>query len=154
MQRTPKILLALLIFLIPSTVFFQSEVSPETLSLIAGAGGLDRFPDANAIVILEDIVVDYDREGKYISEEYGLMKVLTEAGKKDLGEIHFPYYRKYDEITIEVARVIKADSATVDVPPDMVTDITLAAAAKPSTTTAVNAATTMEKRVIPTTYDP
>ncbi len=130
MQRTSTILLALLIFLILSTAFSQSEVSPETLALIAGAGGLDRFPDANSIVILEDITVDYDRDGKYISEEYGLVKILTEAGKKDLGEIHFPYYRKYDEITIEMARVIKPDSTTVDVSPDMITDITLAAAAR------------------------
>jgi len=130
MREIPKILLLLLILLIPSVVFPQSEVPPETLALIAEAGGLDRFPDANAIVILEDIKVDYDSDGRYVSEEYGLVKILTEAGKREFGELHFPYYRRYDEISIDLARVIKPDSTTIDVPPDMIRDITQAAAAK------------------------
>ncbi len=51
------------------------------------------------------------------------MKVLTQAGLEDHGEAQVNYYRAYDTVRVELARVIKADGSVVDVPEDMIKDI-------------------------------
>jgi hypothetical protein len=100
-----------------------SQVSKETLDLIAKAGGKDQNPDANAIVILDKTDAEYHVDGSAVSRNYSLVKVLTQAGLQDHGETRVEYYRAYDTVQVLVARVIKADGSAVDVPDDMIKDI-------------------------------
>lgn len=125
-------LLSTLIFLsTPFLLFALTEkASPELLKLIHEAGDLQKYPDANAIIIFDNATVEYEKDGKFVDEEHALIKVLTQAGQKHFGERHFPYYRVYSKIEIKTARVIKPDGTIINVPEDMIKDISEAMAAR------------------------
>jgi hypothetical protein len=117
------VMLAVVTMLLTPQGSIASTVSKETLELIKKAGGTEQFPDANAIVILSKSDIEYDSEGKSVAQSYGLIKVLTEAGKNDCGEKRAGYYKAYDTVRVVTARVIKQDGSVVDVPDDMIKDI-------------------------------
>lgn len=100
-----------------------SQVSQETLDLIRKAGGKEQYPDANAIVILDKTDVEFNSDGTGTTRNHGLVKVLTQAGLENYGEQRVGYYKTYDTVRIELARVIKADGSVVDTPDDMIKDI-------------------------------
>jgi len=114
-------------------VFFSSELfagtvekaPPDLIKKIAAAGDIEKYPDANTILIEMKTTYDYQTNGNYVSTTYGLRKILTEQGKKDFSESKFPYYRKYDRIYVNQARIIKPDGTIQDVPEENITDITL-----------------------------
>jgi hypothetical protein len=105
---------------------FGSEVSKETLELIENAGGKEDYPDADALIILSETNTDFNEDGTACSYDYGLTKILTEAGIKKYAEKHLQYYRVYDTVLIKIARVIKQDGSVVDVPEDDINDISSA----------------------------
>jgi hypothetical protein len=100
-----------------------SEVPSSILTAISNAGDLQKYPDANAIIIFDSSEVVFRKDGQYQDWQHRLVKVLTEAGKKQMGESHFPYYRVYGNIRIALARVIKPDGVAIDVPAEMIKDI-------------------------------
>jgi len=100
-----------------------SEVPPETMELIEKAGGLDEYPDADALIILDQMDVKYNADGTAQTYVYELTKVLTEAGVNNYGDKHIFCYRVYDDVRIITARVIKADGRVVDVPAEDINDI-------------------------------
>ncbi|MCE5272987.1 DUF3857 and transglutaminase domain-containing protein [bacterium] len=83
-----------------------------------------KYPDANAVVLESRRDVKYNADGTYLDRSYELVKVLTEPGKENYGEAGFDYTRQYDAVRIEMARVIKADGRVVDVPAEMIKDVT------------------------------
>ena len=101
------------------------KASPDLIKKIAEAGNLTKYPDANTILIEMKTSYDYQSSGNYVSTIYGLRKILTEQGKKNFSERKFPYYRKYDRIYVNLARIIKPDGTVQDVPTENITDITL-----------------------------
>lgn len=100
-----------------------AQVSKETLERIAAAGDKQKFPDANAIIILDKTDIVYQSDGTGTTRNYSLMKILTQAGIESYGELKVGYYKAYDTVRVELARVIKADGSAVDVPEDMIKDI-------------------------------
>jgi hypothetical protein len=100
-----------------------SQVGKETLDLIKKAGDKEQYPDANAIVILDKTDIEFHSDGTGTMRNYSLVKVLTQSGLESYSDYKIGYYRAYDTVRVEVARVIKADGSAVDVPDDMIKDI-------------------------------
>jgi hypothetical protein len=103
-----------------------STVPAETLELIRNAGGLQEYPDADAIIILSDADIEFNEDGTAMTRVHELKKVLTQAGINRYSEEHMNYYRVYDDITVVTARVIKKDGSAVDVTEDEIKDISSA----------------------------
>jgi len=97
--------------------------SSEVLQKLEAAGGLDKHPDANAIVVEETRQVSFNQDGTYLDRSYELVKVLTETGKKAYGNVFFDYTRQYDVVKIQFARVIKSDGTVIEVPEEMIKDV-------------------------------
>lgn len=106
------------------------KAPPALVQKLKTAGDLKKFPDANDIVVFDSTLYTYRANGLYTSYSHVLVKVLTDRGKKQNSEARIPYYRKYDSITIQKARVIKSDGSTIPVPSDKITDITEPSAAQ------------------------
>jgi transglutaminase-like putative cysteine protease len=100
-----------------------SQPSKETLELIKKAGDREQYPDANAIVILDKTDVEFNSDGTGTTRNYSLVKILTQSGLESYGDYKIGYYRAYDTVRVELARVVKADGSAVDVPDDMIKDI-------------------------------
>ncbi|HLA40987.1 MAG TPA: DUF3857 and transglutaminase domain-containing protein, partial [Candidatus Glassbacteria bacterium] len=100
-----------------------SNAGADAMSRLAAASP-DAYPDANTVVVEETRQVRYNEDGTYLDHSYALTKILTDAGKKSSAEQSFAYSRKYDGIRIEFARVIKPDGRMLDVPADMIKDMT------------------------------
>lgn len=124
------IALLLLLLALPHFSVQAGQVPASILQSIKQAGGLEKYPDANAIIIFDSVQVEFQKDGQYMGTQHSLVKILTEAGKKQFNQKHFHYYRTYDVIRIEISRVIKADGTPIDVPDDMIKDIAGAAGAR------------------------
>lgn len=116
-------LAALLLSILASAV--AAETAPgDLMDRIRAAGDLETYPNANAIVIQDLIDAVFEKSGAMVVRNHGIVKILTEAGKKAHAEKPFPYFRLYGEVRIELARVIKPDGTILVVPEDQITDIT------------------------------
>ena len=98
--------------------------SSEVLQKLEAAGGLDKHSDANAIVVEDRREVRFNEDGTYLDRSYELVKILTETGKKSYGNVSFEYARQYDMVEIKFARVIKSDGTVIEVPEEMIKDVT------------------------------
>ncbi|MFH1891908.1 MAG: DUF3857 and transglutaminase domain-containing protein [Candidatus Zixiibacteriota bacterium] len=103
-----------------------STVPDETMKLINKAGGLEEYPDADALIILSKADIEFNEDGTGLTWVYELRKILTEAGIDRYGEEHLFYYKVYDDVRVATARVIKQDGSVVDVAEDEIKDISAA----------------------------
>jgi len=102
---------------------YAGTASSEVLQKLESAGGLDKHPDANAIIVEDRREVEYNEDGTYLDRSYELVKILTETGKKSYGNVSFEYARQYDMVEIKFARVIKSDGTVIEVPEEMIKDV-------------------------------
>ncbi len=102
---------------------FAAPLDKETADLIKKAGGKEQYPDANALLIKQHTLYEFNADGTCKTTDYLLAKILTESGFKDYGEMKIPYYKTYDSIVVKTARVIKHDGTIIDVPAEMMKDI-------------------------------
>lgn len=123
--RTIRALSAFLVMtlILSATAISATTLDKETAELIKKAGGKEQYPDANALLIKQHTQYEYNADGTCTTTDYLLAKILTDAAFKDYGEMKIPYYKTYDTIVVRSARVIKQDGAIVDVPADMMKDI-------------------------------
>lgn len=94
----------------------------EAAALIERAGGTDEYPNANEIVVFAHTTVEYEHDGSYVQYDHELIKLITEEGVDDNGDMSFVYHRRYNEHDLLLVRVIKADGTVVDVGEDLITD--------------------------------
>ena len=120
-------IVSILLLVLVSVLFAGTvdKASPDLIYKIEKAGDITKYPDANTILIEMKTTYDYQSSGNYVATTYGLRKILTEQGKKNFSEKKFPYYRKYDKIYVDQARLIKPDGTIQEVPKENITDITL-----------------------------
>ena len=81
----------------------------EALRLIDEARDLNQYPNANAIVVLDRTIVEYDETGAYKEYSHSLTKILTDEGIDRHGDVSSMYHRRYSTVDVLAARVIKAD---------------------------------------------
>ncbi len=132
-----KILLVnLVLFLVFGTLYSKDlskkinkkKISVVILKQINKAGDSKANGDADAVVIYDKTEVKVEKDGSFVREDYRLIKILTEKGKKQYGEKNnFSYHKRYNKIDIEFARVIHPDGSYIEVPKDNIKDQTLGA---------------------------
>jgi len=111
-------------FLIP--LFSQNDNElKRLLDEIEKAGGLEKYPDANLLFVFDKYNVRFEESGEFTSKEHTLVKILTEKGKRDYSVRKIPYHKRYSEVKINLARVIKKDGRVLDVPSNLIKDGTL-----------------------------
>ncbi|MHC9544102.1 MAG: DUF3857 domain-containing transglutaminase family protein [Vulcanimicrobiota bacterium] len=100
------------------------KAPPDVQKMIESAGGTSEYPDADSIIIKEDIEITYQDNGDYTTRERSLIKILTENGKKDYSTLTFSYHRRYQNVEIPSASVIYPDGTLFEIPKDAVKDTT------------------------------
>lgn len=124
MKKVFLILVIFWFFLIP--LFSQSNYElKRIMEEIDKAGGLEKYPDANLLIVFDKYKVRFEESGEFSSKEHTLVKILSEKGKRDYSVKKIPYHRRYSEVKITLARVIKKDGRALDVPPNLIKDGTL-----------------------------
>ena len=104
----------------------QATPSPldlgEAVAMLAGAGGLDEYPDANTLLVFDNTHVTFDESGSYVQHNHTLVKILTDEGIDRTADESIVYHRRYGAIDVLLARVIKADGTEIVVGDDLITD--------------------------------
>jgi hypothetical protein len=94
----------------------------EAVSLIEAAGGTEEHPDANAVVIFDRMLVEFDETGAFEQYNHSLTRILTEEGADDFADHSTVYHQRYGTNDILLARIIKADGTEVVIGDDLITD--------------------------------
>lgn len=97
----------------------------EAVSLIKGGGGLEEYPNANSVTILDRTWIEFDESGAYEQYDHALVKILTEEGADREADPSFTYHRRYGTVSVLEARVIRSDGTLAAVPEDLITDGTM-----------------------------
>ncbi|MGA1867290.1 MAG: DUF3857 domain-containing protein [bacterium] len=82
------------------------------VQLIKSAPGPEDFPESNLITLSDDIYYTLLPDDTLINRTHTLFKILDERGKA-ASEITLPYDSSYQNITIDLARVINPDGTII-----------------------------------------
>ncbi len=125
-MKNKSLLLFVFLLLASSSLFAQeNENLKQTIEEIEKAGNTEKYPDANVLIVFENYKVKFEESGEFETKEHTLVKILTDKGKRNYSIKKAPYHRRYSEIKIALARVIKKDGRVLNVPKDMIKDGTL-----------------------------
>ncbi len=101
----------------------EDITDPYIRDLIKTSPGQAEYPDAGAIVLLNEetfrILSDYTA----IEELHILIKILNDRGKAKYGEVKLGYDSTYEKIEVEYARTIKPDGTIISVGAKHIRDI-------------------------------
>ncbi len=95
--------------------------APNADSLIANAPGLDRYPQASAILLYDVKKVTIDDDGRRHIEREFIWKILDERAKDRLGDQSVRFDADKDTVIIEVAKTRLPDGTWIDPEPDAFT---------------------------------
>jgi transglutaminase-like putative cysteine protease len=94
----------------------------EAVELIESAGGPEEHPDANAVVIFDRQLVEFDETGAFEQYSHTLTKLLTDEGVDTFADHSVVYHQRYGTNEILMARVIKPDGTEIVVGDELITD--------------------------------
>ena len=101
----------------------EDITDPYIRDLIKTSPGQAEYPDAGAIILLNEetfrILSDYTA----IEELHLLIKILNDRGKAKYGEVKLGYDSTYEKIEVEYARTIKPDGKIISVGAKHIRDI-------------------------------
>jgi hypothetical protein len=83
----------------------------------------EKYPDANAVTVFDSTVVTLQADGRNVTRQYRLIKILTEQGKKEHATSFDSYCLIYSKLEIRLARVITPQGKVVDVPKKDILDV-------------------------------
>jgi len=81
--------------------------------------------DADAIILSEDVEVDFDDAGHYVQTVRRRVRVLTEAGRSTYAVEHFSYHQEMSRVEFVRGAVLKPDGTTLPVKAAAVRDALL-----------------------------
>ncbi|MBS3741234.1 MAG: DUF3857 domain-containing protein [Candidatus Cloacimonetes bacterium] len=90
----------------------------------------ENYPDTDAIIVEDSTHIDLQENGKYVSTNYKLIKILSMKGKAQFSEASFGYFTKYDTIVVEEARMINPDGSIIEVKNENIKDVKIPAFGK------------------------
>lgn len=93
----------------------EDIADPYIRNLIKSAPGQAEYPNAGAIILLNDKTVRIQSDYTAIEELHFLVKILNDRGKEKYGEVKLWYDSTYQKIEIEYARTIKPDGTIAPV---------------------------------------
>jgi transglutaminase-like putative cysteine protease len=83
----------------------------------------EKYPDANAVVVFDSTVVALSADGRNVTREHRLIKILTEEGKKAYATSFDSYCLTWSKLEIRLARVITPQGRVVNVPKRDILDV-------------------------------
>ncbi len=125
----------------PGTIRFRAVILLGLFVLIIGCAqtvdytylqqfNKNKYPQADAIIVNDSTHIDLQENGKYVSQHYKLVKILTMKGKAQFSEVSVGYFTKYDTVIVEKANVINADGSVIEVEPESIKDVKIPAFGK------------------------
>ncbi|MBQ7650455.1 MAG: DUF3857 domain-containing protein, partial [Victivallales bacterium] len=75
---------------------------------------LARYPDANDVMIDDEIVVTYTPDGKSVTWDDTAIKVLTEEGRRDNRVLSFHFNQSYGNLTVTLIQTISEGGKVTD----------------------------------------
>jgi len=96
---------------------------PYIKNLIKNTPGKAEYPNAGAIILLDDETFRVSSDYSAIEEFHFLVKILNDRGKEKYGEIKLGYDSTYEKLEIEYARTIKPDGTIVSVGAKHIRDV-------------------------------
>ena len=124
--KSIKVLFAVIVVAATLSSVASAEPQPldlaEAARLIEAAGGVEEHPDANAVVIFDRALVEFEETGAFTQYSHSLVKVLTDEGADDYADHSSVYHVRYFTSDILMARVIKSDGSEIVIDDDLITD--------------------------------
>ena len=127
MQKEIKILIFSLISicLIGGTLSGQTEYTDEKIiQLVKDSPKFSDYPEAGAVVLLQQIVHEINSDGSATTDEHILIKILRDRGKEKFGDLKRNYNVKTDSMIIFVAQSRKRIGEPIPVEQEAINDIT------------------------------
>jgi hypothetical protein len=83
------------------------------------------FADADALVLREDVTVEYQADGRTVQTVQRKVRILTEKGLRQYATESYSYHRRFSTMEVELARVIKPDGSSRPVDAANIRDLPL-----------------------------
>jgi hypothetical protein len=83
----------------------------------------EQYPDANAVIVFDSTVVTLQADGRNVTREHRLIKILTEEGKKEHATSFDSYCLTFSKLEIRLARAITPQGKVVSVPKKDILDV-------------------------------
>ena len=93
-------------------------------AVIAAAPDAADYPDADAIILLNQFSHEVTPSGKSRYTTHQVVKILTERGVQNYDDIAIPHTPKVQYITVNVARTITPNGSVVEPPEEAFNDVT------------------------------
>ncbi|MBU0549848.1 MAG: DUF3857 domain-containing protein [Candidatus Omnitrophica bacterium] len=93
----------------------QDNLPQELSEAINAAPGAEKYPNAAALILLSDELINISAENTAVFSEHFLIKILNERGKQNFSEIVIGYDSTYEKVELEYARTIRPDGIVVPV---------------------------------------
>ena len=71
----------------------------------------EKYPDADAVLLEGVVDVAYEPDGSYTKETVNTVKILTDKGRREEGEIELPYSARYGSAEIVSVTVLEQDGS-------------------------------------------
>ncbi len=99
-------------------------LKPDVEQIIANAPDASDYPDADALVLLNHFSHDVLPTGQSRYTTHQVVKLLTERGIQQYGDIAIPYQPTAQNIGINIARTIAVDGTVLQPPKEAFNDVT------------------------------
>jgi len=88
---------------------------PEIREMILTSPGAEDYPEAGAIILLNEHEYIVKEDNTMVEKIHRLIKILNVRGREKYGEINIDYDSTYQRVKIDYARTIKPDGSIVKV---------------------------------------
>ena len=102
----------------------QGSGARAAVELAQNGPGKDKYPQADAIVALEQDDITYKRRRHVVTKHHSIVKLLDpQRGKEKYADLHIPFDSKRETLTIDVARTVNDDGKPQAASKDEIGDI-------------------------------
>jgi len=118
-------LLASVLVLSISVVSFATEYTEDEIAqMIANAPGAEQYPQAGALILIEQQNIRYAEDYSAVGDELLVVKILQDRARSDFGDIKRRYNSDSDSLVVIKAVTYLVDGSIVEVDPKAINDIT------------------------------
>jgi len=98
-------------------------ISEEIREIIKNAPSAQNYPQAGALILFDRLKLTVHPDGNTVSERHLLVKIFTDRGKENFGDIICRYDGKRERAVVEVARTFRPDGTVVQCEKDAISDV-------------------------------
>jgi len=99
-------------------------IEDDIEKLIKNAPERSKYPDADSLILLNKFSHDVLSDGRARLTIHCLIKIFTERGIQDNGEVAIPFNVRAQNIEINIAKAILPDGSEINAPEDAFNDVT------------------------------